>query len=140
MAAVAEAIPSERDRRAMNHMDPETKLVHVRLEEWGRWAKDSEVHAWPRITLLGRCIDQGETGAAQSGRPPVAMPDRVAVIDAAVCKLGEIDKRVVQAYYIRWQPIEVMARRHSMRVLQFQRVLRRARWRIMGYLDASAAK
>jgi hypothetical protein len=26
-----------------------------------------------------------------------------------------------------------------MRVLQFQRVLRRARWRIMGYLDAFGA-
>jgi hypothetical protein len=64
------------------------------------------------------------------------MPDHVAVVDAAVSKLGDIDRRVVKSYYLKWEPVTVMARHHHMRVLQFQRVLRRARWRIMGYLDA----
>jgi hypothetical protein len=60
----------------------------------------------------------------------------VAAIDAAICKLGDIDRGVVRTYYLHWEPVSTMARRHHMRVLQFQRVLRRARWRIMGYLDA----
>lgn len=118
-----------------NRMDPDTKMVHLRLEEWGKWAKGSEAKAWPQTTMLGRVIEQGP-GASQSGRPPVEMPDPVAVVDAAVSRLGAIDRGVVQTYYIRWEPIEVMARRKHMRVRQFQNVLRRARWRILGFIEA----
>jgi hypothetical protein len=39
-ALAAEVYVSERDSRCMNNMDPDTKLVHARLEEWSRWAKD----------------------------------------------------------------------------------------------------
>lgn len=131
MAAVAEEVMYEtRDKRRVNHMDPETKVVHSRLEAWGAWAKDSEIRTWPAVTLLGRMIDQQATGAAQSNRPPVAMPDEIAAIDAAVCKLNAIDKRAVQLYYIKWQPIENLARMMHMRPRQYQNVLRRARWRL----------
>lgn len=133
MAAVAEVVM--RDVR-MNRMDGETKIVHERLEAWGRWARDSEVRAWPKTTLLGRVIEQGPMGASQQGKPPINIPDQVAVVDAAVCRLGAIDRGVIQTYYLRWEPIEVMARRHKMRVRQFQNVLRRARWRILGFIEA----
>lgn len=136
MAAVAEVLV--RDVRA-NRMDADTKLVHARLEEWGKWAKGGEAHAWPSITYLGRWIEQGIDGAIQQGRPPVSMPQPVAVIDAAVSRLGAVDRAVIQTYYLRWEPIEIMARRHRMRVRQFQNVLRRARWRILGFIDAHAA-
>lgn len=132
-----EPVQPERDSRCMNHMDPETKLVHARLEAWGRWSRDAEVRPFPRVTLLGRVIEQGASGASQAGRPPIDMPDDIARVDAAVARLGAIDKRVVQTYYLRWEPIEVMARRNKMRVRQFQNVLRRARWRIGGYLAAT---
>jgi hypothetical protein len=72
MAALAEVCVSEvesRDKRRVNHMDPETRIVHARLEAWGAWAKDAEIRAWPASTLLGRMIDQQAVGAAQSGRP-----------------------------------------------------------------------
>lgn len=124
-----------RDVRA-NRMDPDTKMVHSRLESWGRWAKDGEARAWPAMTLLARVIEQGQVAAGQQGRPPVAMPQDIAVVDAAVCRLGAVDRGVIQTYYLRWEPIEVMARRHRMRVRQFQNVLRRARWRILGFIDA----
>lgn len=127
---------AERDPRYLNHMDPETRRVHARLEEWGRWSRDAEVRPYPAVTLLGRVIEQGISGASQS-RPPIAMPDAVAVVDAAIGKLGAIDKRVVQTYYLRWESPEVMARRLQMRLRQFQAVLRRARWRIGGFLDAA---
>lgn len=134
MAACVEVVMSD---VRMNRMDPETKRVHSRLEEWGRWAKDSEAHAWPRVTYLGRWIEQGIDGAAQQGKPPIAMPQPVAVVDAAVCRLGDIDRAIISAYYLKWEPIEAMARRHRMRVRQFQNVLRRARWRILGFIEAS---
>jgi hypothetical protein len=126
----------ERDNRTMNHMDPETKLVHARLEEWGSWAKDAEIRAWPSITPMGRMVEEGPHGAGQQTKPPISMPDTVAQIDSAVAKLGAIDKMVIKRYYQCWQPIEVMARLSGMRVRQFQNVLRRSRWRIIGYLDA----
>lgn len=119
-----------------NRMDPEVKLVHARLEQWARWARDQEANAWPTTTLLGRVIEQGTDGAGQQGRPPISIPDAVAVTDAAVCSLGAIDREVIKTYYLRWEPIEVMARRHQMRVRQFQNLLRRARWRILGYVEA----
>lgn len=135
-AAVSEVFETERDKRTMNHMDPETKSVHLRLEVWGRWAHE-EVRAWPRITLLGRVIEQGVSGAGQQGRPPVSMPDEIARTDAAVARLGEIDRKVIRAYYLREVSKEDAARQVRMRVRQFQNVLRRARWRIGGFLAAS---
>jgi hypothetical protein len=136
--AACEAIVSEdiktRDKRVMNHMDPETRVVHARLEAWGAWAKESEAHAWPSVTLLGRMIEQGP-GAGQSSKPPIAMPDEIAAVDAAVCRLNAIDKKAVQLYYIRWAPLEIHARNMGMRARQYQNVLRRARWRLAGYLQ-----
>lgn len=128
-----------RDPRAMNHMDPDTKAVHVRLEEWARWARDPGVLGFPRQSLTEKAALYGKLGIPQQSnyKPEAEMPDAVALIDAAVARLGDIDRGVVRTYYLRWEPVDVMARRHSMRVLQFQRVLRRARWRILGFLDAT---
>ena len=127
---------SERDRRCANNMDPETREVHARLEGWARWACGEEIRAWPAVTLLGRVIEQGASGAGQSGRPPISMPDHIAHVDAAVAKLGAVDKLVIRIYYGPPDPVEAMARKAQMRVRQFQSVLRRARWRISGYLAA----
>lgn len=134
------AVMSEARDVRQNRMDPDTRLVHIRLEEWARWARDSEIHAWPSATSLARWIEQGIDGASQQGRPPVSMPEPVAVVDAAVCSLGATDRIVIQTYYLRWEPIETMARRHDMRVRQFQHFLRRARWRILGFIDATEEK
>lgn len=129
---------TERDRRSMNHMDPDTKLVHARLEEWAKWAKDTGILGYPKQSLTEKAAQYGKLGIPQESnyRAEPMMPDHVAHVDAAVSKLCQIDKGVVKTYYLKWEPVNVMARRHSMRVLQFQRVLRRARWRIMGFLDA----
>lgn len=138
MNAAVEVLFVERDGRAMNNMDPETKLTHIRLEEWARWAKDSESREWPPITLLGKVIEQGISGAGQGTRPPISMPDNVAKVDAAVAKLGEIDKKAIKTYYMRWEDIDSMARRLHMRRRQFQNVLRRARFRVQVYMSVMA--
>lgn len=137
-SVTAEAVMTERPARSMNHMDPETKIVHVRLEEWAKWAKDLGISGYPRQSITEKAAKYGKLGIPQEPlhKPEPMMPERVAVTDAAISKLGDIDRRVIFAYYLQWAPVEVMARRCGMRVRQFQNVLRRARWRIRGFLDA----
>lgn len=120
----------ERDRRAMNHMTPEMKITHARLEEWGAWAKDHGLRPWPKTTPMGRMIEEGPHGAGQTTRPPIAMPTRIEEVDSAVAKLGEIDKKVIKQYYEHWQPEEVMAKECRMPLGKFKSALKRARWRV----------
>jgi len=120
--------------RSANHMAPEIKAVHYRLIAWGKWAHE-RMEPWPERTWLGKLVD-GETVRTHN-RPPVSMPDDIAVVDAAVGRLGAIDRKAIEAcYHYRDDPVEAMARRAKMRVRQFQNVLKRARWRICGYIDA----
>lgn len=131
-----QAIIGGPDRRAMNKMDPETKVIHVRLEVWARWAKSNpELRAFPESTLLGKVVEFGIAGAAQ-GSAPVTMSDAVQITERAVNKLGEIDRKVIIAYYMKWQPIESLARTCRMREREFQNVLRRARFRVRCYVEA----
>ena len=44
------------DRRAMNHMDPDTKIVHIRLESGAHWVKTELPRESPAITVLGDVI------------------------------------------------------------------------------------
>jgi hypothetical protein len=127
-----------RDARCINHMDPDTRLIHARLERWAQWARGGlEGLDWPRETLLGRMMTQGITGASQTGRPPISMPEDVSITDIAVGKLGEIDKEVIRVYYLSWAPESVLWKQCSgIRSLSyFRAVLKRARWRLIGYID-----
>lgn len=129
-----------RDGRVMNHMAPELKLVHARLERWGKWAKTAGVRAWPQVTLLGRIIEQGPVGAAiPTSAVRTALPEDIAEVDAAVARLGAIDKAVIRTYYMEWAPVEVMARHRRMKVSTFHATLRRARWRVGDFLTVLAA-
>lgn len=128
-----------RDARSMNHMDPQTKLTHLRLESWGRATRGHEGVGWPAATLLARMIEQGPMGASQQGRPPVDLCDRDAKTDAAVARLGVIDQKVARDYYQGWFTISMLARRHRMRERQVQNILRRIRDRVGGFLAACDA-
>jgi hypothetical protein len=140
MAACAEVIVYERDRRAMNHMDPDTKLVHARLEEWSRWAKDTGIAGYPHQSITEKAAKYGKLGIPQESlhKPEPTMPDHVARVDAAICRLGDVDRKALRLYYLSWDVAENLARRmdRSMRWRQFLNVVRRARWRVAGYLDA----
>lgn len=127
----------ERDTRVMNRMDPETRVIHARLEEWARWAKDHGIAGYPRQSITEKAAKYGKLGIPQEPlhKPEPRMPDVVAAVDAAISKLCEIDKGAVRTYYLSWEPMESMAKRHRMRARQFQNVLRRARWRIAIYLS-----
>jgi DNA-directed RNA polymerase specialized sigma24 family protein len=117
-------------------MDGETKLIHLRLEAWGEWSKSNpELRAFPEATLLHRVAECGPQGASQGSRPPVTMPEAVEVTELAINRLGEIDRKVVKAYYLDWAPVELLARRCHMRIKEFENVLKRARWRVGGYVS-----
>jgi len=124
---------SGRSGRVMNHMAPDIKATHARLEAWAKWARES-VRPWPERTWLGKLVD-GET-VRTVNRAPISMPDYIAHVDAAVSRLGAIDGQVIRETYLRDDPVELVARRCKMRVPQLRNVLKRARWRICGYLDA----
>lgn len=128
------------DRRVMNHMDPLTRGVHIRLEHWGQATRQAIENGWPQVTLLGRMIVQGPSGASQTGHPPVTLSEEDQHTDAAVAKLGEIDRRVITLYYHHWVTVDQVARQMRMRIRQTQNVLRRARWRVSGFLLALESK
>lgn len=117
----------ERDRRVMNHMDPQTKEMHALLEQWGRETRDRPENGLPAVTLLGRVIEQGP-GAGQPGRPPCDLSPRSAVIDALVSRLWAANREAIKLYYQRWEPMEVMARNLGVSSSQLKERLRRSRW------------
>lgn len=124
------------DPRAMNGMADETKMVHARLERWGRWSKDSHLRAWPATTTLSRIIEEGPHGLLCVGQAPEPhMPDDVANVDAVVARLPPEELRVVRAYYTQWAPAEVLARSLRLSVRRFRLVLTRVRIRVMQDLE-----
>lgn len=137
---VSTATFTVRSTRAMNHMDAETKLVHARLEEWARWAKDNPIAGFPTRSITEKAAQYGRLGIPQESnyRAEPMMPERVAVVDAAISRLNNEGKLVIRAYYLSWQPQSVMARSVKLSERAFRLALQRARWRITGFLDAQA--
>lgn len=124
------------DRRALNHMAPDVRLVHMRLEAWAHWAKDSTPGDWPKRTILGRLIDEGP-GASHGTATVSDIPEAIAETDRAVAHLPPEDRKVIREFYLSWAPRELIARRLRLTPRRFDAILNRARWRICGFLCAS---
>ena len=126
------------DGRGVNRMDPETKRVHLRLEAWGKWAKELGIQGYPSQSPIEKAALYGKLGIPQEsnyrGEPEI--PIHIAHTDVAVAKLPPQERIVIRCYYIYWEPVESLASRSHMKVRKFQSVLMRARWRVHGYLDA----
>jgi hypothetical protein len=132
------AVHVERDQRRMNNMDPETRAVHLRLEQWGAETRENP-SGYPPVTMLGRLMEQGPMGASQTGRPPVTLSEAASHIDVCVAKLCQIDQRALRFYYQAQISREMLAARLRMRERQAQNVLRRARWRVQAHLAVMEA-
>ncbi len=113
-----------------------SELVHVdlALEQWARWGKEG-TNGWPQVTLLGRVIEQGFTGAAQKGPVP-EMSAVIFAVEQAILQLKAIERKVVIKHYIHWQPVEVSARYCHMSAGRFRTLLHRARRRVGELLQA----
>lgn len=118
----------------MNRMDAETKIIHIRLEQWGAETRE-RIAGWPEKTLLGRLIEQGPMGAGQEGRPPVVLSEPAAHVDVCVARCCQIDQRALRLYYQGWMAMSELAEKLRMRERQAQNVLRRARWRVGAHLS-----
>lgn len=111
----------------MRPLKGEQAGVDALLEEWARWVREGTAHlGWPRITLLGRMIEQGFTGAAQTGAM-VEMPDSILAVEREVCHLKPLHKRVICKHYLYWQPVEAAARYCQLSAIQYRVTLHRAR-------------
>lgn len=130
-------VVTERDPRTMNRMDPETKFVHARLEEWGRWAKDRGIQGYPAQSLTEKAAQYGRLGIPQESnlRTEPEMPEHIAAVDAAICRLWKIGQRCVKRYYTEWQPMEIMAKKENISVSNMKEVLRRSRHLIGMWID-----
>jgi DNA-directed RNA polymerase specialized sigma24 family protein len=64
------------------------------------------------------------------------MPEAVEITEQAVNRLGDIDRKVIKAYYLEWAPIEMLARKCRMREREFKNVLTRARFRCKVYVES----
>lgn len=132
------ATEMKRDGRITNAMTPDVQRVHFALVDWSKLALGPDGRAWPAATMLARVIEQGINGAGQVGPEKIEWPQAVKNTERAVNSLGQIDQRVIKTFYGSNNPKEVMARDAGhMRVKEFDNVLKRARWRILGFLDGS---
>ena len=120
------------DRRALSHMSPEVLLVHLRLEVWGRWAKDPNPGDWPERTILAKLIEEGPGASASTAKVP-EIPPGIAETDRAVAHLAHDETLVIKTYYLHWAPMEILAKRARMPPRRFQAILSRARWRLVGW-------
>lgn len=127
--------PNVRDPRAFNRMDAETKLIHARLEEWANETKRfMEARGYPRESYYHKWAALGI--APNPGHEP-EMSQRAANVDGAVTKLGVIDKSVIWRYYMQWRPVGIWKQLSGIESEhKFNIVLKRARWRVDGYLSA----
>lgn len=125
--AAAPPSAKARDPRAINRLDPEIVPTHYRLEAWAKMARADPGVGWKRCSPIASF----STGRGQSGAPTYIDADDE-VTDAAVAHLGDIDRRVIWAYYVDWYKARLGEwwRLTGMKEKPAKNVLNRARWRI----------
>jgi len=124
----------ERDARSFNRMDPDTKLIHSRLEEWAKAVKRAAgSRGYPPESIYVKWRLSGVR--TETGHEP-DLSDREAHVDVAVARLGDIDKAVIKRYYLAWRPVKIWQVPGIPSEHRFNVVLKRARWRVDGFLAA----
>lgn len=109
--------------------------VDAILEAWARWGRSLLAGiGWPVWTLLARVMEQGFTGAAQKGAHVFEVDEAMEMVEQAVLRLSEIERRVITKHYLFWQPPEVSARYCGVSYAHFRVILNRARRSVRDYL------
>lgn len=114
--------------------------VDAALEAWARWGRSGlSGIGWPAWTLLARVIAQGFTGAAQHGGRSFEIDEAMEMVERAVLRLTEIERKAVCKHYLYSQSHEVSADYCRITYGHFRVVLNRARRRIRDYLEGARA-
>jgi len=126
---------TERSGRAVNAMDPDTRLIHARLDEWAKEVKRSAgARGYPsESAYVAWSVLQVRT---ESGHEP-DLSERAQHVEAAVLRLGAIDQSVIRRYYLDWRQTGIHKGLAGINNEdKFRSVLKRARFRVDGYLSA----
>ncbi len=118
------------------------EYIHVQLAIWGKWtarqaAKDI---GYPSVSPM---FNQVQHGGAYESKAPAGVTignlSEIQDMDDAVSRLGDADKALVNAYYVRQLPVVRIARDmglHRQRVHERLSILQQ---RVLGHLlDVSA--
>ncbi len=89
------------------------------------------------MTILGRLIEQGPTGAGQQGRPPISIPEPIARVDAAVGQLIGIERSIICIRYVYCPHLSAEQQRKKLNMSEHRWVtkLRNARRAIKVAID-----
>lgn len=135
MHALVMDVPMSRNARRGRPIAPEFRWVDAALEEWARHVCGGiSGMGWDRITMLGKIIEFGVRGAAQSGGS-VQWPESVDFTEKAVLRLKPADQRVIRRAYLDVAPEEYNARRCGLSVTAYRSALSRARRHVAFYLE-----
>lgn len=101
------------------------------MRRWGAWAHESMNHG--PAGILGRVVEQGISGAAQSTNTKPWVAEDVLAIEAFVAQMEDGWKELVRIEYCgAWQPQNVKARRLGMAQHLYAAELERVRYFILG--------
>jgi DNA-directed RNA polymerase specialized sigma24 family protein len=123
------------------HYAPGFEETDAALEAWARWGRSVLAGiGWPAWTLLARIIEQGFTGAAQSGNRILEVDEFMELVEAAVLRLSPAERRVLVKHYCFWQSPEVSAEYLGMSCGNFRIVLHRARRSVRDFLEGAKSR
>lgn len=106
---------------------------HALLDEWGKWCREHP-GAWPKRTVMGRLIEEGPGSGSSGGIKPVAIPERVMILDRVVAQMPRSPRAVVRNFYLKGGRDEDCAKRMRMAIRRFKRLLRSGRLAAAGTL------
>ena len=89
--------------RAHSRMAEALKPADAALDVWGRWSRgDVGSVGWPARTVLGRVMEEGANGAAQTGKTfvGIAMPESVAFVEGVVSSMEPEEQTVLRVHYV----------------------------------------
>lgn len=116
--------------------------VDAAMESWVRWAK-SALHGvgWSGVNLLWRVIKFGALGAArQAGIRVVEVDQLCELVDTALLRLPEDERRVIVRQYWYYESLKVTARESHIGYDRCRKLLGRARRSVADYLDGAKLK
>lgn len=116
---------------------PSFAFADYALERWARKAAgDLTALGWPPVTLLGRIIEFGISGAAQPGAKVLEIDELFQATDMAISRLSEQEKLVVCTHYAgTWKTEKVSAYKIGLSHDTFRKALQFARSKVQSYLE-----
>lgn len=121
------------------NMRDESREAHAALEAWARWALSVfSGLGYARVNAIARLIEFGAMGASQSFGPiPVEIDRTCEVVDRAVARLDETQRKVIYFTYLHNDAAQVTAQKCGLTYGYYREVLKDARRRVGDYINGA---